>query len=95
MEFVYQGKGYTSMADFCRKHDISYGKLCRIRRKYRKAKIDINLAVAAAKGEISLTGNATTYAYTSDKEKSRMRYLNLKTRQAESVKNQVLELFNG
>lgn len=94
MEFVYQGKGYTSMADFCRKHNISYGKLCRIRRKYRKAANNIEIALAVVKGELSLLGDELSNNYLQDKYKAKLRYLNFKEKQTTMINLQVLEILN-
>lgn len=94
MEFIYNGKFYNSMTALCKEHNVSYSRLCRIRRKYRKAKSDISLAIAVAKGEICLNDDELNHVYVNDKEKSRIRYLNFKTRQTDKAKHQALELFN-
>lgn len=75
MEFVYQGKGYTSMAEFCRKHNISYAKLCRIRRKYKKALYDIKFALDVLTSRVDVQGEELSHIYKRDMIKSKTRYL--------------------
>lgn len=88
--FIHDGRVYKSLQEFCNVHQISYSKLRRLCRIYKKANNNPSVACDWVLGRTLLNHQSETKTrqYYQDREKARIRH----ERFIEKVEN---ELVNG
>lgn len=93
--FEFNGQQYRSQRDFCIKNQISYSKFKRLRRTYRRAQKDVQVAVRWILGlEVRSSSETLTDMGVRERDMAYLRQLKYKAKRREESRQRALEIIN-